>query len=411
MNEFTLLFVLVLILMMAVKFWLAQRQISHVNAHRDTLPPAFASRISLQDHQLAADYTVARTRLGRWELFYGSVLLLLWTLGGGLAWLNRLWLDMPLPSLWQATGLLLSFALLAGLLDLPFSWYRTFQLEQRFGFNRNTPTLFIIDLLKGTLLLLLLGAPLAALVLWLMDSAGSWWWFYVWLVWQGFGLLLMWAYPAFIAPLFNKFSPLENTSLSTRIEQLLQRSGFTAAGLYVMDGSRRSAHGNAYFTGLGRHKRVVFFDTLLERLGDDEIEAVLAHELGHFHHRHIRQRLILNALFSLLGLALLGQLTDASWFYQGLGVTQPSMAMALLLFLLVMPVFSFFLQPLLAQRMRKHEFEADEFAARQSSASDLINALVKLYQDNASTLTPDPLHSAFYDSHPPASARIAQLQQ
>lgn len=409
MNEFSLLFLAALSLMVGVQWWLARRQMHHVAAHRDTVPPAFAAAISLADHQRAAAYTLARTQLSRWELLYGAGILLLWTLGGGLELLDRLWRMAELPALAGGVGLLLSALMLMGLLDLPFSWYRTFHLEQRFEFNRSTPALFVTDLLKQALLLVLLGGPLAAMVLWLMAEAGTLWWLYAWLVWLAFGLLLLWAYPAFIAPLFNKFEPLQNAELRARIEQLVQRCGFTAAGVFVMDGSRRSAHGNAYFTGLGRHKRIVFFDTLLNSLDEHQIEAVLAHELGHFHHRHVRRRMVTSALFSLVGLAVLGVLAEAPWFYHGLGVCQPSLPMALLLFLLVAPVFTFFLQPLLAWRMRRHEFEADDFAAQQSSAAHLIQALVKLYQGNASTLTPDPLYSAFYDTHPPAPVRITHL--
>lgn len=409
MNEFSLLFLAALSLMVGVQWWLAQRQLHHVAAHRDSVPPAFAAAISLADHQRAAAYTLARTRLSQWELLYGVGVLLLWTLGGGLDLLDRLWRMAELPALAGGVGLLLSALMLMGLLDLPFSWYRTFHLEQRFGFNRSTPALFLTDLFKQALLLILLGGPLAAVVLWLMAEAGPLWWLYAWLVWQGFGLLLLWAYPAFIAPLFNKFEPLQNAALRTRIEQLLQRCGFTASGVFVMDGSRRSAHGNAYFTGLGRNKRIVFFDTLLNSLDEHQIEAVLAHELGHFHHHHVRRRMVASALFSLAGLAVLGALTEAPWFYHGLGISQPSLPMALLLFLMVVPVFAFFLQPLLTKRMRRHEFEADDFAAQQSNAAHLIQALVKLYQGNASTLTPDPLYSAFHDTHPPAPVRIAHL--
>lgn len=409
MNEWTLLFLAALALMVVVQAWLARRQLRHVAAHRDEVPPAFAARITLAEHQRAADYTLARTRLGQWELLYGSALLLLWTLGGGLDGLDRLWRMVDLPPLAGGVGLLLSAFLIMALLDLPFAVYRVFSLEQRFGFNRTTPVLFVGDLARQVLLLLLLGGPLAAAVLWLMAGSGTWWWLYVWLVWMGFGLLLLWAYPAFIAPLFNRFEPLQNDALRARIELLLQRCGFAVSGVFVMDGSRRSAHGNAYFTGLGHSKRIVFFDTLLKTLGEDEVEAVLAHELGHFHHRHVRQRFIVSAAFSLTGLALLGLLAQADWFYHGLGVTQPSLPTALLLFLLVVPVFTSFLQPLLAARMRRHEFEADDFAARQSDAAHLVGALVKLYQENASTLTPDPLYSAFHDTHPPAPVRIAHL--
>lgn len=411
MNEFTLLFLVALALMVALHWWLTRRQLSYVATHRDVVPAAFAARISLAEHQRAADYTLARTRLGHWELLYASGLLLVWTLGGGLDLLDHLWHRMELPPLLHGVVILLSAFVLMGSLDLPFAWYSTFRLEQRYGFNRTTPTLFVSDLLKQTLLLMLLGGPLAAVVLWLMTAAGPWWWLYAWLVWLGFGLLLLWAYPAFIAPLFNKFTPLENAALAARIERLLQRCGFTASGVFVMDGSRRSAHGNAYFTGLGRHKRIIFFDTLLHSLNEDEIEAVLAHELGHFHHHHVRQRLVVSGLLSLIGLALLGLLAETPWFYHGLGVSQPSLPMALLLFLLVVPVFSFFLQPLLNRHMRQHEFEADAFAAHLSNAGHLVQALVKLYQENASTLTPDPLYSAFHDTHPPAPMRIAHLTE
>jgi len=409
MNGFTLLFLAALALMVAVQWWLARRQLRHVAKHRTSVPPAFRGQISLDDHQRAAAYTLARTRLGRWELLYGSALLLLWTLGGGIDLLDRLWRMAELPPLAAGVGLLLSALLLMGLLELPFAWYRTFRLEQRFGFNRSTPALFIGDLLKQGLLVVLLGGPLAAVVLWLMAAAATWWWLYVWLVWLGFGLLVLWAYPAVIAPLFNKFEPLDDAALRRRIERLLQRSGFAASGVFVMDGSRRSAHGNAYFTGLGRNKRIVFFDTLLRSLDENEIEAVLAHELGHFRHRHVRQRLLLSAAFSLTGLALLGWLAETPWFYHGLGVSQPARPVALLLFLLVVPVFTFFLHPLLTRRMRRQEFEADDFAVSQSDAAHLVRALVKLYQDNASTLTPDPLYSAFHDTHPPAPVRIARL--
>ncbi len=409
MNGFTVVFLLALGLMLTTQWWLARRQLRHVGVHRGEVPSDFAGRVTLAAHQRAADYTLARTRLGQWENLYGAALLLVWTLGGGLDLLDRLWAMAGLSPLLTGVGTLLSAFLLIGLLELPFSVYRTFHLEQRFGFNHTTPQLFVADLFKQTLLLTLLGAPFAALVLWLMGSAGSAWWFYTWLAWMSFSLLLLWAYPAFIAPLFNKFVPLDDDELRARIERLLDRCGFAASGVFVMDGSRRSAHGNAYFTGLGRNKRIVFFDTLLKGLNGDEVEAVLAHELGHFRRHHVRHRLLISAAFSLGGLALLGGLMHQPWFYHGLGVQQPSLHMALLLFLLVTPVFTFFLQPLLAARMRRHEFEADEFAAKQTDAAHLVRALVKLYEENASTLTPDPLYSAFHDSHPPAPVRVAHL--
>jgi len=409
MHAFTVLFLFMLLLSLGVQLWLAQRQIRHVSAHRSKVPQAFNDSVSTSAHQKAADYTLSKTRLSRFELVYATLILLGLTLGGGLQWLDELWRGMDLAALWTGVGFMLSVFLLSALLDLPFTLYRTFRLEQRFGFNRMTPKLFISDLIKQALLLLLLGGPLTALVLWLMDGTGKLWWLYVWGVWSGFSLLMLWAYPAVIAPMFNKFTPLEDENLRQRIEALLERCGFTSNGIFVMDGSRRSSHGNAYFSGIGNNKRIVFFDTLLESLNPDEIEAVLAHELGHFRRKHVRKRLVLMMSMSLVGLALLGWLVQQPWFFQGLGIMQPSMHAALVLFLLVMPVFTFFIQPLMALSMRKHEFEADDFAAQHASAADLIRALVKLYEENASTLTPDPLYSAFHDTHPPAPVRIGHL--
>lgn len=409
MHSFTLLFLLMLALSLGVEIWLARRQARHVQTHRAALPEAFVGQISLEAHQKAADYTLGKLKLGHYERLYGAVILLLFTLGGGLNLLDQLWQGLGLGALWLGVGFILSLLLISSLLELPFTLYRTFRLEQAFGFNRTTPAIFISDMLKQGLLLLVLGIPLIALVLWLMQSAGTLWWLYVWVVWSGFTLLMLWAYPAFIAPLFNRFEPLQDEQLRQRIDALLQRCGFTSQGIFVMDGSRRSAHGNAYFSGTGNNKRIVFFDTLLESLNGDEIEAVLAHELGHFRRKHVRSRLIQMMLMSFVGLALLGWLIQQAWFFSALGVTEPSTHAALVLFLLVMPVFSFFIQPLMALSMRKHEFEADDFAAEQASAEDLIRALVKLYKENASTLTPDPLYSAWHDSHPPAPVRIAQL--
>lgn len=409
MHLFTLLFLGMLLASIAIEQWLLHRQIRHVASNREHVPEAFAERISLNAHQRAADYTLSKARLGRYELLYGALILLGLTLGGGLQWLDQAWRSLELSPLVMGTGFILSVILLTSLLDLPFTLYRTFRIEQRFGFNRTTPALFISDMLKQGLLLLLLGMPLAALVLWLMQGAGEWWWLYVWLVWSGFTLLMLWAYPAVIAPLFNKFTPLEDEQLRRRIDNLLERCGFTSNGIFVMDGSRRSSHGNAYFSGMGNNKRIVFFDTLLESLDGDEIEAVLAHELGHFRRKHIRKRLVMMMLMSLAGLALLGWLVQQAWFYTGLGIEQPSVHAALVLFLLVMPVFTFFIQPLMALSMRKHEFEADEFAAEHAEADKLIAALVKLYEENASTLTPDRLYSSYHDSHPPAPVRIAHL--
>lgn len=409
MNNFTLLFVSLLGLSVLLRLWLAGRHLRHVGAHRPAVPEAFRERISLQEHQKAADYTRAGVKLGMVELLYGSLLLLLWTLGGGLDLLGRGWHDLGLGDIPAGIGILVSAFVIMALLDLPSQLYHTFVLEERFGFNRTTPATFLGDLLKQGLLLAILGIPLAWVALTLMAKAGSLWWLYLWAVWVGFSLFMMWAYPAFIAPLFNRFSPLEDEALRTRIQRLLDRCGFRSQGIFVMDGSRRSGHGNAYFTGFGRNKRIVFFDTLLKGLEPAEIEAVLAHELGHFKRKHVQKRLLSMMLMSLAGLALLGWLVEQAWFYAGLGVSQPSHAMALLLFLLVAPVFSFFLQPLFAFWSRRHEFEADDFAARQANAHDLIRALVKLYQENASTLTPDPLYSAFHDSHPPAPVRVAHL--
>ncbi|MBI5041297.1 MAG: M48 family metallopeptidase, partial [Gammaproteobacteria bacterium] len=388
---------------------LASRHIRHVQTRRNQVPEAFAASISLTAHQKAADYSVAKTRLGRIELVYDTALLLAWTLGGGLSLLNGAWMQLGWDPLPTGVAVMMSFFFLGSLLDVPFSAWGTFKLETHFGFNHSTPGLFVADLAKQALLLLVIGTPLIALVLWLMQGAGTYWWLYVWAVWIGFSLLMMWAYPAFIAPLFNKFAPLDNAELRSRIENLLTRCGFHSKGIFVMDGSRRSGHGNAYFTGLGRNKRIVFFDTLIHALEPDEIEAVLAHELGHFKRKHVQKRLTGMLLMSLAGLALLGWLADQPAFYHGLGVAEPSTHMALLLFMLAAPVFSLFLQPLLSKLSRKHEFEADDYAAEQTGARYLVSALVKLYRDNASTLTPDPLYSAFHDSHPPAPVRVAKL--
>jgi len=374
------------------------------------VPAPFRGKILLNAHRKAADYTVAKTRFAMVAGVIDALLLLGWTLGGGLEFLDQSWRAAGFGTLVTGTLFLLSAFLIMGLLDLPATIYQTFVIEQRFGFNHSTPALFVADLLKQTLLLFALGTPLALAALWLMQSAGTLWWFYLWLLWSGFTLLMIWAYPAVIAPLFNKFTPLKNRSVQTRIQALLRRTGFRSRGIFVMDGSRRSAHGNAYFTGFGRSKRVVFFDTLLKTLRGPEIEAVLAHELGHFHHRHILKRIVMLFGMSLAGLALLGWLIQQPWFYQGLGISTASAHAALILFLMAGPVFSFFLQPLMAWGSRRHEYQADAYAADQADIKPMISALVKLYRENASTLTPDPVYSAFYDSHPPASLRIAHLQ-
>ena len=409
MNTFSWIFLAALAASLLVKLWLSLRHLRHVGANRNQVPAAFAGQIGLEAHQTAADYTVANTRQGRVELMYSSLLLLGWTLGGGLQWLDSTWQQAGWGSIPTGVAVLVSAFMVMALLELPFSLYHTFVIEERFGFNKTTPKLFAADLLKQSLLMLLLGIPLAWAALWLMKESGTLWWFYLWLLWAGFSLLMLWLYPTVIAPLFNKFTVLEDSDLQKRIQSLLDRCGFKSKGIYVMDGSRRSGHGNAYFTGMGQNKRIVFFDTLLKSLDADEIEAVLAHELGHFKRRHVTKRIITMMLMSLAGLALLGWLADQTWFYQGLGVLQPSNHMALLIFLMVSPVFTFFLQPVSAWFSRKHEFEADDYAASQASALDLVHALVKLYRENASTLTPDPLYSAFYDSHPPAPVRVAHL--
>ena len=411
MNLITEIFLVALALSLLLQLWLDRRQIRHVLAHRDAVPEAFRDHIPLEAHQKAADYTVARTRLGMAELVYGTLLLLGWTLGGGLEWLDQAWRSLGWSPIATGVGVILSVLVISSLLDLPFAVYRTFRLEERFGFNRTTPATFVSDLFKQFLLTLLIGAPLVWLVLWLMETAGPNWWLYVWGVWMGFSLLMLWAWPAFIAPLFNKFEPLDDEALRQRIVNLLARCGFRSNGVFVMDGSRRSSHGNAYFSGLGTNKRIVFFDTLLKSLTPEEVEAVLAHELGHFRHHHIRKRIVLLAGLSLLGLWILAQLMQMPEFYTGLGVSTPSTYMGLILFMMISPVFSTFLSPVMAWFSRRHEFEADDFAARQADPRTLIRALVKLYEENASTLTPDPLYSAFHDSHPPAPVRIAHLSR
>ena len=410
-NALTWAFLAALAAATATRIWLSQRQVRHVRAHRDAVPPTFAEAIPLSAHQKAADYTVAKARLGRIELLIGTAALLVLTLGGLIDWLHLMWGRYLDPAgLWHGVALIGSVVVLLAVIDLPLALYRTFVVEQQYGFNRMTPALFAIDLVKQAALAAALGIPLLLLVLWLMQKMGDLWWLYVWLAWMGFNLLVLLLFPSFIAPLFNRFTKLEDPGLAGRIESLLKRCGFRASGLYVMDGSKRSSHGNAYFTGFGAAKRIVFFDTLLSRLAPPEVEAVLAHELGHYRLHHVWKRIALLFAASLAFLWVLGQLINEPWFYQGLGVSQPSTAAALLLFMLVVPSFTFFLQPVSSLYSRRHEFEADEYAARHADSSELVKALVKLYQDNAATLTPDPVHSAFYDSHPPAAVRIARLK-
>jgi STE24 endopeptidase len=410
---FTLLFAFALVAGLIVKFWLATRQVRHVARHRDAVPKAFEQAITLAAHQKAADYTIAKSRFGLIEMTWGAAVLLGFTLLGGLDLLNKLLLAWMGGGMWQQLALLAAFALVSGLLDLPFTLWQTFRLEERFGFNKMTWRLWLSDTLKSTLLGAAIGLPMAALILWLMGAAGSLWWLWAWGAWVAFNLLLMLVYPTFIAPLFNKFKPLDDAALQSRVNALMQRCGFAAKGLFVMDGSTRSAHANAYFTGFGASKRVVFYDTLLRQLEAGEVEAVLAHELGHFKHRHVVKRMVAMFALSLAGFALLGWLSAHTWFYAGLGV-QPNMgapndALALLLFMAAVPVFGFFVAPLPVRISRKHEFEADAYAVAQTSGADLSKALLKLYQDNASTLTPDPVFVKFYYSHPPASERLARM--
>ena len=409
-SHFTLLFLAALAVSTGLRLWLDLRHLRHVRAHRDRVPADFFGRIELVDHRKAADYTAAKLGLGFFEIAVDTLLLLLLTLGGALALIDGGLRDWLGAGHLQGLALFAAVAVIGFFVGLPASLYRSFVIEERFGFNKLTWKLWLVDLAKGAALTVLIGGPLLFAVLWLMDAMGRNWWLYVWLVWLATNLLILFLYPTVIAPLFNKFTPLDNDALKARIEALLARCGFASSGLFVMDGSKRSAHGNAYFTGFGRSKRIVFFDTLLEKLAPCEIEAVLAHELGHFRHRHVIKRIALSAVMSLAFLWLLGQLIDQPWFYEGLGVGAGSTALGLLLFSMVLPLFLFPLAPLTSALSRKHEYEADAYAAKQTAAADLIAALVKLYRDNAATLTPDPVLSLFHDSHPPASQRIARLK-
>ncbi|MEQ6290710.1 M48 family metallopeptidase [Vogesella sp. GCM10023246] len=410
MNAFTWSLLLALLLSSWLRWWLASRHISHIRRHRGAVPAAFTASITLEQHQKAADYTCARVRVGMVGSLLDGLLLLTLTVGGGIELASRLATNLLGDGMLAQLGTIGLCTLVMGMVGLPLSLYSTFVIERRFGFSKVDARLFISDLLKGLLLSLLVGTPILAAVLWLIQHGGDYFWLWTWLTWCSFSLLMVWAYPTLIAPRFNRFTPLADSELLARITQLLARCGFASNGVFVMDGSRRSSHGNAYFTGLGKSKRIVFFDTLLEQLEPEEIEAVLAHELGHFHHGHIRSRILLTFASSLLFLWLFAQLLYQPAFYLGLGSSEMTAATALLLFLLCMPVFTFLLHPLSSMLSRRHEYQADEFAARHSNADALVSALTKLYRDNASTLTPDPLHSAFYDSHPPASLRIAHLQ-
>jgi len=409
MHVFTQLFLIMFALSIGLRLWLSQRQIAHIRDHRTQVPESFVDKISLQEHQKAADYTTTKTRFGRWPLFYDAGLLLLWTLGGGLEWLDQSIIAMEYSPIITGITVMLAFMFISSALDLPFSLYSTFVIEEKFGFNRTTVKTFIIDLFKGLALGLVIGVPLLFIILWLMEQAGELWWIYTWMVLTGFSLLIMWIYPTLIAPIFNKFEPLEEGDTLNRIKSLLSRCGFSSNGVFVIDGSKRSSHGNAYFSGFGRNKRIVFFDTLLKMLNDDELEAVLAHELGHFKKKHILKSMLISFATTFIALAILAWLMKNEWFYHGLGLSTPSTYMALLLFTLVLPVFTFLLSPIMSLFSRKNEFEADTFAAQQTNAKHLIKALVDMYRENANTLTPDPLYSAFYDSHPPAPVRIAHL--
>ncbi len=409
MQWLTPVFVAAVIAETITRLWLATRQIAAVRAHRDSVPEQFRSQVELADQQKAADYTVARARLGRLDTVADAVVRLAFTLGGGVALIDALWDRAHLSQPWHGTLVIGTTLIVMTLINLPFSLWSTFRVEARFGFNRMTPALYIADIAKSLLLGVLLGGPLVIGAILLMERGGRWWWLYAWLGWTAFSLLITWAFPRFIAPLFNKFSPLSDEALKARVESLLERCGFASKGVFVMDGSRRSAHGNAYFTGVGRNKRIVFFDTLLERLGVGEVEAVLAHELGHFRLKHVRQRLILSLFVSLAAFALIAWLASQPGFYTALGLAGVSSHGALLLFMLVAPAFTYFVTPVSAWWSRRHEFQADDFAAKHADAHLLADALVKLYRSNASTLTPDRIHSAFYDSHPPALVRIARL--
>jgi STE24 endopeptidase len=410
-SQFSALFVAALLSNAIVKLWLAYRQLHHVAAHRAEVPVAFLEHINIAAHHKAADYTSTLVRFGTLTVLFDTALLLIFTLGGGIQWLSDASAHLTDSLLLQGVVVILLVLMLQSLLEMPFDLYRTFNIEARFGFNKMTLKLYLLDAVKGLLLGAVLGLPLLFGVLWLMQGMGDLWWMTVWGVWVTFNLLLLFIYPTYIAPMFNKFEPLQDEAQKSRIEALLARCGFESSGLFVMDGSKRSSHGNAYFTGFGKSKRIVFFDTLLQRLSPSEVDAVLAHELGHFKHRHVIKRIAFTFAISLGFLWVLAQLLQADWFYAGLGVQTQSTAIALLLFFMALPVFTFMLQPLASAYSRKHEFEADAYAAQQTDANELVNALVKLYQDNAKTLTPDPLYATFYESHPPAPIRIAHLQK
>ncbi|WP_411727321.1 M48 family metallopeptidase [Methyloglobulus sp.] len=410
MNSFTLIFLIALVSCYATQFWLAMRQSSHVASHRSAVPEAFKDRVSLEAHQKAADYTIEKGKLGIIDSVIGIVVLLALTIGGGSNSAFVFWTAQVTSPLLAGIMALATVFLAMTLIDIPTSLYQTFVIEEKYGFNKSTVKQFIKDLFLQLGLSAAIGLPILALILWVMDSVGSMWWLWAWAIIMGFSLLMSWLFPTLIAPLFNKFTPMQEGSLKDRIQGLLARCGFNSQGIFIMDGSKRSGHGNAYFTGLGNNKRIVFFDTLVNSLDEEELEAVLAHELGHFKRKHVIKMLVATSVMSLISLAILGWLINQQWFFSGLGVEQASNAAALLLFMLVSPVFTFFMQPISAYFQRKFEFEADDFAANNAKATKMISGLVKLYEENASTLTPDPLYSAFHYSHPPAAIRIAHLE-
>ena len=409
-NLFTLVFLIATLSYVVTLLWLNVRQDKAVIKSYEQVPSEFSKKITLKEHQKAAEYTQAKLTVNHFEVMFSTVVLLAWTIGGGMNWFDSIWQGLTDNILYLGIGFIISLMIIGSLIDLPFSIYRTFVLEQRFGFNKTDSKTFVVDLFKEISLTLVIGLPLIYAVLYLMGEMGEYWWLYVWLVLTSFSLLMFWLYPTYIAPIFNKFKPLDNAKLKVKIDNLLERTGFKSDGVFVMDGSKRSSHGNAYFTGIGKNKRIVFFDTLLEGMDDQEVEAILAHELGHFHHKHIRKHMINSFAITLAGLALLGYLINQPWFFHGLGVNTMSNHTALILFTLTMPVFSFFIAPISNYLSRKHEFEADAFAAKHTNADDLVSSLVKLYRDNAATLTPDKIYSAFHDSHPSASIRIAHLK-
>jgi STE24 endopeptidase len=411
-NFFTFIFLFAILTSVIALLWLNFRQDRAIKISFNEVPEGFKETITLEDHQKAGRYTQAKLLANHFEIIFSTIVLLIWTLGGAMNWLDVFWHEKISDQIWLGTVFILSIMLIASFIDLPFSIYRNFILEERFGFNRMTIKTFTSDLIKELILTLALGMPLIYAILYLMNMSaiGDYWWIYVWAILSLFTIIMMWIYPTFIAPIFNKFKPLENNSLRNRIDSLLERTGFGSDGIFIMDGSKRSSHGNAYFTGIGRNKRIVFFDTLLKGMEDEEIEAILAHELGHFHHKHVRQRIVSSFIFSLASLALLGYLIKQGWFFHGLGISEPSAHTALVLFSLTLPVFSFFITPISNLISRKHEFQADAFAASHTDANDLISSLTKLYRENSSTLSPDKYYSAFHDSHPSAILRIARLQ-